>query len=684
MTPTPKNHNRPAKVLAALAVVLATGVFAIGWWFLEPPPNPAPDRSAALEEGPGAAGNNLGANGDNPAVAPERADQPLPSDTTEPGGMAALDVRLRCRGDARERRVRFFVGTDLDHELGSASRGGAAVEYATTLRAPVNEWLLVGAYVYEPDAADGTPVAPAWVRLTRGEQRRVDLQCGENPITIRVVGPSPELLPRLAVLLRPAADPPRLRGQQFVLGLDAKGRAACYLPDGAMRGTLAVKKRSQAGRGVWPRDVATFPLQEQHGAFDLLPTEGELVLSPIEPLVGIAVGSPGHEQHAWLSLEAIRRTQEVEPLFLCRRTGAESAAILHGWTEQLGPFTMAMDHVRGSGDLWFVPPAATSRLGTLVVHVADAPEPGSVVDLLAESVGDVHSQAPQPTRLDRATGLRSSSLPPGTYRLLWEVGLGRGPVAAEVVVITAGGNTELSLSPPALQRWTLQLRNVDTSRAEALFLKLGTAYSLGAARKGDFLMDRFEPPRVGETGEVFAWVLKCSFPASVVNVDPAARRAEVSSTVTDAIWCRLRAQSMAGGRVGIRLQRTAGVTSNLPAFLDGEVQVPLMPGTTRNGCVMETLEGRNQLVAWFQLSPESPDQVARGNGRWTTLRIERPILRAEVLADGPTGVEPMSIYQIENPGEYPLFVADGTRTFHVDLEPGGRQTFDAMLPIVVR
>ncbi|MCC7061380.1 MAG: hypothetical protein IT456_01160 [Planctomycetes bacterium] len=682
MTPPPRNHNRPAMALAALAVVLAVGVFAIGWWFYEPPPNPAPDQSAPVEEQPGQSGA-FGANGDGPVAAPERADQPLPSGATEPVGTAALDVRLHCQGTPRERRVRFFLGTDHDYELGSASRSGAAVEYATTLRAPVNEWLLVGAYVYEPaDAASGVPVAPAWVRLTRGEQRRVDLQCGVQPITIRVLGPSPELLSRLAVLLRPAADPPRLRGQQLVLGLDAKGRAACYLPDGAMRGTLAVKKPTNAGRGVWPRYAATFPLQDEHGAFDLQQTEGELVLSPIESLVGIAVGSPGHEQHAWLSLEAMRRPHEVEPLFLCRRASAESAETLHGSTEQLGPFTMLMANVRTSGDLWFVPPAATNRLGTLVVHVADAPEPGSVVDLLAECIDGARDQARQPTKLDRATGL--SSLLPGTYRLLWEVNLGRGPVAAEAVVITAGGITELTLSPPALQRWTLQLRNVDTSRAEALFLKLGTAYSLGAARKGDFLMDRFEPPRVGETGEVFAWVLKCSFPARVVNVDAAALRAEVTSTVTDAVWCHLRAQAMAGGRLGIRLQRTAGLDTTLPAFLDGDIHVPLMPGTTRNGCVLETLEGRTQLVAWFQLSPELPDQVARGSGRWTTLRIERPILRAEVLAAGPPGVDAMSVYTIEKPGEYPLFVADGTRTFHVDLQPGGRQTFDATLPIVVR
>ena len=508
------------------------------------------------------------------------------------------------------------------------------------------------------------PVAPAWVRLTRGEQRRVDLQCGVQPITIRVLGPSPELLSRLAVLLRPAADPPRLRGQQLVLGLDAKGRAACYLPDGAMRGTLAVKKPTNAGRGVWPRYAATFPLQDEHGAFDLQQTEGELVLSPIESLVGIAVGSPGHEQHAWLSLEAMRRTHEVEPLFLCRRASAESAETMHGSTEQLGPFTMLRSNGRTSGDLWFVPPAAPNRLGTLVVHVADAPEPGSVVDLLAECIDGARDQARQPTKLDRATG--RSSLLPGTYRLLWEVNLGRGPVAAEAVVITAGGVTELTLSPPALQRWTLQLRNVDTSRAEALFLKLGTAYSLGAARKGDFLMDRFEPPRVGETGEVFAWVLKCSFPASVVNVDAAALRAEVTSTVTDAVWCHLRAQAMAGGRLGIRLQRTAGLDTTLPAFLDGDIHVPLMPGTTRNGCVIETLEGRTQLVAWFQLSPELPDQVARGSGRWTTLRIERPILRAEVLAAGPPGVAARSVKTTEKPGKSPLFVANATRPFHVD------------------
>jgi hypothetical protein len=685
MTPTPQDSNRPATVLAVLAVAMALGVFAVGWWLYEAPPEFAPAPAAPHDQPYVKTDKELIATVGGPEVAPDRAGPPAHSGAAEVQASATIDVRLTCAGMARERHVHFFAGPNADHELGSAERNGAQNQFAAMLRVPVDQWLLVGARVHEPaDAAVGIPVAPTWVRLGRGEQRLVELQCGESPITLRVVGPSPELLPRLAVLLRPSAAPPRLPGQQFALPLDAEGRARCYLPDETMRATLAIRRPANAARGSWPRDAEVFPLRDGNGEFDLAAGEGELVLSLVEPIVGIAVGAPGHEQDVSLSLEPLPLDPEVEPLFLCSRTNADAAATLNGWTEELGPFTRTMTDVRSTGDLWFVDPRLVQQLGTLLAHVEDAPEPGSVLDLLAEAI-DVSPQADRtPKKLDRARGVRTGALAKGTYRLLWVVGGGPGPVAAEMVLVSAGDTTELTLQPPPLQRWTMHLRNVDTAHAEALFLKLGATYGLGAARKGEFLMDRFEAPRVGDTGEVFAWVLKCSFPASVVSVDAGSLRAEVTSTVTDATWCRLRAQAMAGGRVRIRLQRTDGVDSKLPAFLDGDIDLPLLPNTSRSGCVMEDLEGHKQLVAWFQISPTTPDQLVRGSGRWTTLRIDRPLLSAQIWAEGPEGMDAMSVFSVQNPGEYQLFVADGTRRFHIDLEPGGRQTFDATLPIVVR
>jgi hypothetical protein len=550
----------------------------------------------------------------------------------------------------------------------SDEQRGIHEEFHATLTVPVRTWLTVGAQVFEPvDAAAGAAVFPARVRLQPGERRKVLLQCGERPTVLRITGPSPALMPRLTLDLQPLSERGGHAEAVFTVQPAADGVVHCHLPDKRLRASFRLA------------DEATTVLQTTGGALDFVPGPGDLLLEPIEPLVGIVVGSPGDEEPAALSLEGPASDAEVAPCHVTTAAALVKARELHGWTAASGPFTFAASALRADADLRYLDPRQAVRLATLVVRIEPPTEPGSPLDLTAEPC----SGGPQ-VRLERADEQRRAVLPAGDYRLSWDVRGGRGPVAAEMVSLVAGQTTELRLQALPLQRWNVQLRHADVERSVVLFLKLGGVHSLGGARDGAFAMDLHRAPQPGEPAELFSWVLKCSFPATVVDVDAGALRAEIASPVTDATWCRVRAQAMAGGVTNLRLQRTSGIDSRLPAFLGGDVMVPVLPGTTRSGAMFEAIEGRNQLVAWFSIAAGEPDCIVQGSGRWTTLRLLRPVVGAQVFAEGPDGVDPMAVFSVRSVGEYPLFVADGTRWFHVDLEPGGRQTCDANAPIVVR
>lgn len=652
----PQNPRGPAVPLALLALASAIGLFLFGWWRYEEPPAPAGEPTAVLPGAPDA-GTAAGA----------ELRRGLTVDPPEPT-TATVDVRLQCAGAARLQRIVFRVIDDRGQVVANAERRGLHEVFTADLAVPVQTWLTVGAEVFAPvDAADGVAVFPARVRLQPGERRKVELSCGEGPTTLRIGGPSPELLPRLTLELQPLAVRGGRARAPFEVHPSAGGTVRCFLPEEPFRASFRL-----AGGGETV-------LQTAGGALDFVPRAGDVRLEPTEPLVGIVVGSLGDEVPAALSFDGAASEAETAPCHATTAARLAEATELHGWTAECGPFTFAASALQARADLRLLDIRLATRLATLVVHIAAPTEPASPLDLTAEP-----RSGGAPIRLERVEAKRRAVLPAGDYRLFWDVRGGRGPVAADAVPLVAGQTSELHLQPLPLQRWTVQLRDADPERSVVLFLKLAAVHSLGGARDGAFAMDLHRAPQVGEPAEVFSWVLKCTFPATVVGVDGWAHRAEITSPVTTATWCRVRAQPMANGTTSLRLQPVDGVDSRLPAFLGGDVMVPLLPGATRSGCMLETIEGRQQLVAWFRIESGTQDRIVQGSGRWTVLRLLRPVVSAQVSAAGPDGVGPMAVFTMHGAGDHPLFVADGTRLFHIDLEPGGRTTFDAASPIVVR
>jgi len=212
-------------------------------------------------------------------------------------------------------------------------------------------------------------------------------------------------------------------------------------------------------------------------------------------------------------------------------------------------------------------------------------------------------------------------------------------------------------------------------------LQLSGISAIGGTLDGVVPIDLVAPPRVGDRGYVFA--SNATFEATVTGVDASQRRAEVSSTLTDAIWTHLAVPPPAGSKTRITMQQAGKPILVAWAMHGSQATVPILPGQSRDGCVVDTIDDQVQLVRWFRVHAGRHELALSAQGRWTTLAIERPFVRAAVSAAGPGTGEPMTIRNLEGPGPHRLFVADGTRELHVDLTPGGRRTFDATLPAFV-
>ncbi len=652
--------DRTATFVACSVVAFAVIVFGLGIWLREAPPAPLPGSPTATPL-PRTGARSEAA---SPAGSVERDFSRSLSPDPEGPHTATLDVHLQFAGEASLQRVVFTVVDQANRTVATAEQRGLQAEFAAVLTVPADVWLVVGATTWPlPNDRLGTQVMPVRTRLDPGQKQRIELQASATSTTLRVVGPSPALLSQLTL----EVVIPDRHAMPFQMPLRADGIVRCHLPEPAIRARLLLAGGSEC------------PLQDPTGQFDLIQRGGELVLTPGEPLVGIVVGTPDHQQPAALSFDGPANLAEVSACHLMTEALLATSSVLHGCTTELGPFTLATNLLRRDGDLCYLDPRLVARLATLLVQIAPPVDPSSALDMLAEPLPEGPS-----TRLDRDQDARRAVLPPGDYRLVWNMRGGRGPVAAERVTLRPGETTELRVQPPPMQRWTVQLRGANVERATVMFLKLGAVHSLGGARDGAFLMDLVEPPRRDDAAEVFSWVQKATFPAVVVSVDLGTSTAEITSPVTDAMWCRVRAQPMANGRTSLRLQRSEGMETKLPAFADSDVSVPLLPGTSRAGCVLEDIDGRRQLVRWFRIEHGTPELLVQGSGRWATLHIERPIVNAQVWAEGPAGIDAMAVFSISKAGNYPLFVADGTRQFHIDIEPGGRVSFDANAALVVR
>lgn len=653
MPATDRPRTTSKALVATLVLALGAVIAGLGYGMIDNPPGPptavpAVTPTTTPESAPAIA-------------APVERGVSVLSPEDHDDRTSILEVTLHP-GDVALQRVAFRV-QDLDGRTTSACTTEPGQPFWAPLHVPTGRWVVVSAETLAPGQPSGPLVLGPRLRVGPGEVRRVDLYIEGPATTLRVVGPSARLQPHLLVEVTTLESRPRV----FQATLRADGTLPCYLPPPTVRARLLLANDSDC------------PLQAADGTFDLDARGGTLAVHPLQPVVGLVLGTPGAERPAALALDQPAPIERLRPCSAVLAAAAEASTLLHGWTPDEGAFTLPITAMHRIGDVWYATPTQTTRMATLTVERLPNAASTAAPDLLAEALDGT-----APVRLEATPTQWRGTLPPGDYRLVWQLRGQRGAIAHEPLALGPGAAITLRLQPPTAPRWTMLLRNVPPERAYRLFLALGPATSLGSADEGTFTIDLLEPPHENTPAELFSPVLQCRFPARLSRIDTATLHAEVDSAVADASWSRIVALPLANGPAAIRLlsgdAAHHGRTANL---LESPVELPLLPGTERRGCTLERIDGRLQLIGWFHLAHGTRELPVEPRGRWTTLRIERPLVRAQVFASGD-GDLTTDLFTIDRTGDFALFVADGTRAFHVDLEPGGRITLPADGPLLVR
>ena len=103
----------------------------------------------------------------------------------------------------------------------------------------------------------------------------------------------------------------------------------------------------------------------------------------------------------------------------------------------------------------------------------------------------------------------------------------------------------------------------------------------------------------------------------------------------------------------------------------------MLPGQKRHGYVIETIDGREQLTRWFEVSAGVDEFALTPEGHWTTMTFPRPTPRADVLCENANGGPARLRINAMEPS-IPFYLATGTTAIHVECD-GIRQTFDPRL-----
>jgi hypothetical protein len=528
-----------------------------------------------------------------------------------------------------------------------------------------------------PLAADGAlagaATTPSSIEQAAATEREPDAAAppddgpADGIVTIQVCSVSPKLLPHLRVIAQDAAQYATLQpsvgpGKQP----DAAGRVQFAVP--AER--FVVCLRVDDGWRCLVRDRQIVHTR----------TRGVLELTPADPIVGVFVVEHDQLVRSAMGLTGlVDAPQPQERLADCHvllRAPLLAAPTLWTWTMDAGPCSCAQSELRIEDDCVFVEGARP--LARLRVR-ADVPrEYDNALRVMAEPLPD---GMPVVFRIHRRDeGFFESLLPPQTWRVRWSVSSVPGPVIADDVLLAPGETREVLATVPVLQRWNVRIDDQAAFGPQGRFAlpRVRGHFAMGPTPVGSsgtvpILLP--DPPHPGDAATIYLHLLKVDVPARVAAIDPDKRTFALEHDIHAADVVHLHAGGLADLRPQIWLRSQCKDTP-IPAWLDTDVTVPMLQGSTRTGCVVETIpSGGRQVTNWFTVTPGTRELQLQPCGHWTTVRVERPIERAQVRVEGWPGMNPVDVRTLKEPGECPVFVADGLRGVHVDLTPGGRVTF---------
>ncbi|MCA8973203.1 MAG: hypothetical protein KDC98_00705 [Planctomycetes bacterium] len=584
---------------------------------------------------------------------------PVTATTSPADEPTTIEIHVHFPDTNRPRTVRLRAIADDDGEgVAEASCSGRGDEAIGYLDVPPHRWLSIEAVAIDPATGSTAQVPGRRVILGDGERHRIDLQCRGPSTRLRVVGPSPRLAPLLRVAIG-SRDPTADRVHRFEVPLDASGEVTCRLAGAISAGVALTPQRPSAdGESIHLMTA------DGSGVFDAF--AGTIELTPVEPVLGVTVVDAGRPVKAAVAIDGTHLPDTPVTCTIVGRAGAESHSALVLRVEGRGHFRATAIADRDT-DLWTIDLATAQPLGELLVEFDDSPVTATIPPLIALPVG-----GGQATPLDRG---RLALLEPGDYELAWAPGGTPDRTALDHVRITAGETTSVNLAPRSLDRWRVQLVS-PAQVGQNMTLHHAGVHSLGGAQANGFVIDLGRAPRIGDRARIDLPDAMTSFAATFIAVDESTHTARLDSELAQASWSRLVYSPLQAGTVELTLlpdqdQPLGG------RIVDG--RIPMLAGTTRNGCVIETIAGQRQLTRWFEIRAGADELVLASRGSWATLTFRAEPPSAYVILTGPTGRQ-VTLRVADPNGSQPLFVAEGTTAIAVDLAIGSPQVFDPNQP----
>jgi hypothetical protein len=497
--------------------------------------------------------------------------------------------------------------------------------------------------------------AIAGISLQPGERRDCDVDIGALPVTtLRVVGPSPEILGQLVVHWFSAA----LQGEHGEVRLDEAGLAELR---GVETERLSFKTVSEC---------SLLPVRKPAGP--------DLELAPESRLAGLR----------------LRGADGAFVPFALRGAGSKHALLNIVVANSLAAVETVTASADGIGTLRW-PTSAIAWNGD--VGILDVGTAARGADLIVTPSGEKPKQPPwlrlllgypdgKRKELRHSDGrFRAADLVPGNYTLRWQISDHPGPVIADPLVIHGGASTELVVPWPVFTTWQGIVTNWRAIPVQDRidWVRFGNwkSFAEGAQLRvddaGGFAMplpeDSTGPGDVVEFRRGTA-----GFAGRVVAVDRPGHRVLVEHPPVR--WIGLRIVPRFGGDRWMLLLREPG--SNLPwGPVNPKVpaRVPLPPGGRLEGELCEWEDRKLHHTTCFVTIDGSLGEVtiAPAGGHWCTVRLERAGTSMRACLLGPDGKPCLAQVGAGPEQSQRLWVPEGARGIQVTLEAGGVQNFAA-------
>jgi len=514
------------------------------------------------------------------------------------------------------------------------------------------------------EARDGVPFvfhsSPPRFQLASGETRLCEFDVGAMPAhTIRVVGPSAELLPNLTIMC--SVEKNRIGG---IVHPDAEGRAVL--------------------RGYEPSQL--FYMLRCHGWGMLHAREGaagpDFEIEPDSPIAGVALRNEagrrvpfvlGYEPDSDKSLDYVGKDSGllVQVFFA---TELQKATTWLAWSESLGALRWPAGAIvwhRDVGELDIN--TAQQRAGLVVVGAGEKPKETRkfAVELL-DAKGQ--SAAVRQGVEDRYV---FADIVPGEYSVRWRIGKEPGPQIADKIKLSPGVPKQLDASWPVTVLWHGEVTNWNAipaaDRLRLVWIGAGWAMVDDAGHFECPVLDGAEPPQ-----QVRFSTRSGQRDGRVTSVDVAGHRVLVEHP-TDLRWVNLRVVPRFGHdwRVVLYAEKREDIWAMVSPLL---TRLLMPPTGVLRGWLAEEDAGKPlaNITAWVAIDGSQPEvELKPGGGHWCDLRLERSNARMQTYLLSPEGQPSGSYERQERPGTQRIWIPDGTRSVQIELDPGGKQLLDA-------